>query len=107
MISFLQRAWRGEERLWKVWWLLGTPLAMVNRAIFGLLEGLAEAEYSVSYGTWLGALVLSSATYFAWCNMAWGCAKNVDRKIWGHLAKLGIVLGILRMFIEYMRILGY
>ncbi|BEH27446.1 Uncharacterised protein [Burkholderia pseudomallei] len=91
----LKRAWRGEERLWKVWWLLGMPLNLI---------GVAAAEWFQSGGLSpaliLGLFTIYSALYFAWCNAVWGCSKNVDNRLWMYVARVLVVLGLIRYFQE-------
>ena len=48
-------------------------------------------------------LVLAAA-YLAWCKMAWDCAKNVETKVWGTIAKVVIVLGLIRSAGELLRV---
>lgn len=102
-MNFLRRAWVGEERLWKVWWLLGMPLNVVT-AVFSVWaeEPSVAATPASALVTLVGFFVIAAA-YFAWCNMAWSCAKNVDNKAWTNIVKVFIVLGLLRFALELIK----
>ncbi|HEY3116951.1 MAG TPA: hypothetical protein VGK54_09430, partial [Chloroflexota bacterium] len=90
------RAWRGEERLWKVWWYLGVPLAMAGAVTEKLV---ARSLFLV-----LAFAVALLVAYIAWCGMAWRCAPNVDNKIWTPIARVFIVLGLLRTALEFLKV---
>ena len=63
----LRRARDGEERLWKIWWFLGIPLACVASA---LLIG-AEALHEAGAHAWGSALDLARlALYWFWFRWA-------------------------------------
>jgi hypothetical protein len=98
--EFLARAWRGEERLWKVWWLLGLPL--------GVLAAMLGVAITEEYVAGDSAFVLASTVvlflaYIAWCGMAWRCAPNVDKKTWTPIARVIIVLGLLRATPHFLK----
>lgn len=93
--GFWARAWRGEERLWKVWWYVGGPLTMAGAATAKLV---ADPFLVLAVA---GALLVA---YFAWCYMAWRCAPNVDTKIWTPIARTLIVLGLLRTAVELIKV---
>ena len=90
--GFLARAWRGDERLWKVWWYIGVPLAIGGK----VLETLAARYPSPVLVSSVAFLV----AYIAWCSMAWLCAPNVDQKIWTPIARVVIALGLLRTALQ-------
>lgn len=93
--GFWARAWRGEERLWKVWWYVGGPLTIAGAITAKLI---ADRYLALAF-----AVVLLAA-YFAWCGMAWRCAPNVDSKIWTPIARTLIVLGLLRTAVELFKV---
>jgi len=93
VFSFLGRAWRGEERLWKVWWLLGLVLGVLGMLLRQALERVPTQETLVPFLPTLAASALF-APYLVWCKMAWSSANNVDWKYWGIIAKILIALGL-------------
>ena len=87
--NLVRRVWRGEERLWKVYWLvaimggwaLGTSVGVLARA--GILNNF------------LGLALL--AVYAVYCGVGvWRCAFNVERPIWGYAART--VIGFSTIF---------
>jgi hypothetical protein len=95
IFRFLERAWRGDERLWRVWWLLGIVLGAL-----GLLaaQALDRAPTQSTLAPFIPTLVLFAlfAPYLVWCKMAWSCAKNVDWKPWSIAARVLIVIGLVQ-----------
>ncbi|MEM5298854.1 hypothetical protein VSR82_31615 [Burkholderia sp. JPY481] len=84
-----KRAWRGEEPLWKVWWLIGVPL---NLLLIPLLAVLLTPN--VPTPLYFGALIFYLLAFFAWIRAAWLCAPNVERRIWMVLARAVLVLRV-------------
>lgn len=103
MIEFFRKAWRGEERLWKVWWLVGVPLGILGGAVSVWLEEASKPGSGMSSLFPTATFFALVAAYFAWCNMAWGCAKNVETKVWGTIAKVLIILGLMRFAIDLIK----
>jgi hypothetical protein len=99
--GFLARAWRGEERLWKVWWYLGGPIAIAN-GVAGKLAPPTKPFLVLLLLAFVAALLVA---YIAWCVMAWRCAPNVDHKVWDPIARVLIVLGLLRTVAEFVKML--
>ena len=75
------RAWRGQEPLWKVFWLQGVATSSILIAIYGfafLVERVALRQ----------ALVICFAPYTAWTLVSvWRCANNTREAFWGMLAR--------------------
>ena len=90
-MSALQRANRGDERLWKIWWQWGIPLGMLATALSLLAEASRVAGHLLG-GDAVDFLKL--LLIIGWFRLVWRCSKNADRPIWGNLAKLAILLGI-------------
>jgi hypothetical protein len=98
MYKKIRRAWRGRERLWKVWWLYGVPVL------------LSEFLFTISIDTpYSGLIALLSKGLLAlvsvlWCIVAWRCARNTDNKLWMFSARVlvtlhfacvnGVILGV-------------
>jgi hypothetical protein len=75
------RAWRGQERLWKVFWLYGVATSSVLIAVYVfafVVERVALRQ----------TLVICFAPYTAWTLVSvWRCANNVREQFWGVLAR--------------------
>jgi hypothetical protein len=89
-MTSLQRANRGEEKLWKIWWQWGIPLGMAANVLTVLAEVSREADYPAT-GDALDILKL--LLYVGWFRLAWRCSKNTDHPVWTNLARLAIFLG--------------
>jgi hypothetical protein len=87
------RASRGDERLWKVWWLAGIPLACVTAAL------VLAAQYLRGLGTWAWGWgdacdAARLLVYLAWAHLAWRCSRNVERAAWTPLARGALSAGL-------------
>jgi len=81
---------RDGDRLWKIWWLWGVPLAWITTA---LILG-AEATREAGHPGWGNLLdVARIAVYWFWCRMAWKCSSNVDHPAWNVLSKGALAAG--------------
>ena len=76
------RAWRGQQPLWKVFWLYGVATSCALIAIYAfafIFEHVALRQI----------LVLCFAPYTAWILVSvWRCANNAREQFWGLLARL-------------------
>ena len=89
-MTALQRAHDGKEKLWKIWWQWGIPLAVLANGLTLIAEMVREAGHpAVGDAIDIVKLLL----FLAWCRLAWRCAKNTDRPIWSKLARLAVLLG--------------
>jgi hypothetical protein len=74
-------AWRGQQPLWKVFWLYGVAASGVLIAIY-VLAFLVEAVALRQI------LVLCFAPYTAWILVSiWRCSNNVREQFWRVLAR--------------------
>jgi hypothetical protein len=89
----VSRTLRGEERLWKVWWYAGIPVALITGALVIVAERL-RASGASAWG-W-GDLCDASRflLYLAWFIPAWRCSKNVERAAWTPLARGALAAGL-------------
>lgn len=79
------RFWRGEDRLWKAfwllwvlgWWAVGTIAVLFQNA--GGLPSYAGPTVLLLYMIWAGVGV-------------WRCAFNVEWRGWGYIARSVVVL---------------
>ena len=75
------RAWRGEEPLWKVFWVYGvtTSATVVVLYIVAFYDGRIALRQ---------VLLPCFAAYTAWILISvWRCANNTEEKLWGMLAR--------------------
>jgi len=75
------RAWRGEEPLWKIFWIYGV-------AASGVLIVLYVLGFCLDRVALRQMLVPCFAAYTAWILVSvWRCANNTQEKFWGMLAR--------------------
>lgn len=99
--------WKGKLPLvisyWIVGWLLQFALAM------GLIFGFSALSRFALYFS-LAAMVLSVCALTVWCNVGiWRSAtyySEASPKIWGQLAKVGVVLGLMGFAIQLLPVLA-
>jgi hypothetical protein len=75
------RAWRGEEQLWKVFWIYGvaTSVTIVALYIVAFYDGRVALRQ---------VLLPCFAAYTAWILVSvWRCASNTEEKLWATLAR--------------------
>jgi len=76
------RAWRGEQPLWKVFWVYGVATISVLIVLYVLgfyLDRVALRQ----------VLLPCFAGYTAWILVSvWRCANNTQEKFWGMLARM-------------------
>jgi hypothetical protein len=108
----LLKAWRGQERFWKVWWLLGVPLNVAWWTFYIDLwtKGLAPEPFLLLI-VWFwpvlkGLLAGYAVLYLAWCTAAWRCAGNVDHRLWTVVARVLIGVGLGSFITECLLILA-
>jgi hypothetical protein len=98
--GFWSRAWRGQERLWKIWWLVGVPLRIIGPILVAFIAD--EFGAGSPFVVLIASLVLLVA-YLAWCVMAWRNALNVENMIWASVARVIIVLGLLFTAFDWIK----
>lgn len=86
-------AFQGEEKLWKVWWLAGIPVAWITSAL------VIGAERVRDLGTWAWGWgdacdAARLLVYLAWFMLAWRCSKNVQGRVWTPLARVALLSGL-------------
>jgi len=82
MKNTFKNAWNGEERLWKVWWLIGVPFGLLSIPLLVLILG---PTFPVPLR--LAAFVIYIVPFCAWVRCAWMCAPNVENRIWTIVAR--------------------
>ena len=80
----LIRLWRGEEALWKAYWLIGVLGGWAVQTVAANLVSFEIVPVLPAVG---GALIYAVYVFVA----IWRCAFNADRRIWGYLARAVLV----------------
>ena len=103
------RAWRGEEPLWKVFWVYGvaTSVTIVTVYVVAFYDGRMALRQ---------VLLPCFAAYTAWILVSvWRCANNTNETLWSTLARFLTVawaantivvltfleLNLLRIYLRY------
>ncbi len=85
--GFLGRPWRGQEKLWKAYWLYGVIGAIILQVLLSVLGSIGFVGLILG-----GALTL---VFAVWSNVSiWRCAWNANAKFWGYLVRVLVVLSI-------------
>jgi hypothetical protein len=80
-----------EEKLWKVWWLWGVPVAWLTSTLLLAAEELRIGGWH-STGNLLDVARL--AVYWYWCRLAWRCSGNVGNPLWTLASKAALAMGL-------------
>ena len=92
-MGWISSAWRGQERLWKVFWLYGFILGIILQ----IIGSVAAALYGATF--YIPALIFY-IIYIIWLMVAqWRCAFNAEWKIWGYVVRILIILGPIMIII--------
>jgi hypothetical protein len=88
----------GHLPLWQVWWLGGAALAALTAALVWATERAYGGGQEV-----LGDLagVARIVLYLVWLQAVWRCSRNVERRLWTHLARIVAVLGLMASAVLY------
>jgi hypothetical protein len=90
-MSFIKRSWRGEEKLWRVFWLYGVLLGIAISIVYAIIKGLLDLGWPM-----VVAAMAFYAVYQFWLLVSqWRCAWNVNWRGWGYIARFLVVLGFL------------
>ena len=87
-MDFVVTWFKGEERLWKPYWLGG----VVGGICWQILSYLADFA-----GMFVSIFVLVLTVFYqCWLLPAiWRCAFNVNSNVWGYLARVSVVFAVL------------
>jgi len=86
--GIIRRAWGGEVRLWKVFWLYFVLALEGAIVVVGYLIGLFGLPYLA-----LWAVIAPLAVWAA--VSVWRCAFNAGWRGWGYLARIFVVVQML------------
>jgi hypothetical protein len=90
--EFSSRAMSGEERLWKIWWLGGIPVALLA-TLLTLAAELLRVEGHHSWGEFIDVVKL--LVYAAWFTAAWRCAEKAERPLARTAGRIAVAAGVL------------
>ena len=86
-MGWILRAWQGQERLWKVFWIYGVILGIILQVIGSVVAALYGVALQIP------ALIFY-IIYTIWLLVAeWRCAFNAEWKIWGYVVRILIIFG--------------
>jgi len=86
MLKFFVQSWKGQERLYKVFWVYGFGINLVF-FIIGVVAGFLQAPVI------LLPLVPLYIAFIVWLLVAmWRCAQNVGWTGWTYLARTWVLL---------------
>jgi hypothetical protein len=80
-----------SEKLWRVWWLWGIPVAWLASALIVVAESARNTGYPGG-GDVLDIARL--ALYWWWMRLAWKCARNVENPFWTYASRALLALGL-------------
>lgn len=87
LMDWMKRAWNGQERLWKVFWIYG--------AVAGLIAGVINFALVFAAGK-VVSQAFSALMIVYWVFIAvseWRCAFNVSWRGWGYIVRFLVILG--------------
>ena len=109
--AFMGRYWRGEERLWKAFWLFGFVGFWVAGSVIGLVRGVVlDSQMWIGVGLiFWGLAVVGALAYQVWvCVAIWRGAFNVGWKGWGYVCRgvvvlqaVAVVFGLINLMAEW------
>jgi hypothetical protein len=95
-MCWFKRAWRGEERLWKVFWLYSVlgPIVAYLALIVVPLE--TKNIVIVSYSYFFALLAVFNSMLVV---PLWRCAANTSWWLWTRLARIEVLLLIVQILV--------
>ena len=83
----IARAWRGQERLWKVFWLYNF---LLGSAVIAAIDAVpAEQVVLVIF------ILVTALAWAVWVGVSlWRCAFNSSWRGWGYIARGLVVLSV-------------
>lgn len=82
----VNKAWKGEERAWKVFWIYSLVLGFLFEKLLEVIVKLDNGYLTILY-----AIVI--LVWIVWCSASmWKCAFNTNWKYWGYLTRGLMVL---------------
>lgn len=97
-MNLLAMAWRGQERLWRAYWLLGIPFSLL-----GAIYAIGFSRGSEHHILILGFSLLLTAILVFWSVAVWRCSNNVESKFWGLAARVVVVVNLAAFALEWFK----
>jgi hypothetical protein len=82
-MEWISRAWRGEEKCWKVFWVYGVFAGVIWSVLNWSLEGLFSSFPILQY-VWIILRVVYNLWQFV---SLYRCAFNLEWRFWGYIAR--------------------
>jgi hypothetical protein len=101
----LGRAWRGQERLWFVFWIYAVVVGIVLQLLV-VIAGTAGVVGGL--GMVIGIpLIIAIAAYSVWISVSmWRCAWNAKAKFWGYIVRILTVLTLISYVLTIISMAG-
>jgi len=100
-MGWIKRAWRGEEKLWVVFWIYGTLLEIP--VVF--IEASAEAPAKPWEFIGLSSFLLIAGIW--WVVSLWRCAFNLEwPQFWGYIARVVVIFKSLALIGVLISLVG-
>lgn len=81
---FIRRSWRGEMKLWKIFWIVGIGASVLLREAYNLDSKLDPPNI-----WWIVLLLVSLIPLQIWWVVSvWRCAGNTNMRLWSTSAKV-------------------
>lgn len=99
MFAWVKSGWRGEMRLWKIFWLYGLLLMFVIGGLWFAIMLSLNISYFWAYPFFL--------VYGVWHVVSlWRCAFNVDWTFFGYLARISSAYSLYSLVSTLLAIIG-
>lgn len=98
--NFIKRAWKGQEKLWKVFWLYGFLGVILLNIVLSILTSALG-----SMGSIVAAVI--TLTFALWNLVScWRCAWNVGAKFWGVIVRILVVISAIVYLLMILTMAG-
>ena len=102
-MDIIKKAWRGEEKLWKVYWLYSVLGGIAVSVMFGVVLNIVAALLGLGPVHYIGIAFMLA--FYVWSTVSiWRCAWNVKVKFWGYLVRIFIVLGLIGLATQIVQL---
>ena len=104
-MNWVKKAWRGEEKLWKVFWIYGYVLPiLIGLALWFVIKNVLSADIVQKIIGIYSKII--DFYYVLWSICAWRCATNVKEKSWILAVRICVVFTLLAIFMTTINSAG-